>query len=204
LKRIVEFLNLQMNPAEVLAVELRQYVGEGLKTLVPIVFGQTDAAQSKKGKTGAEAAWSRDKILAAIGERCGNRQAAIAAQLADWMAKSASKVWFSNGVEKGTMGTMFRIGKDDINPFILRSDGQFRVAFQYMMKGHFREEAVRQNLQTRLNRIQGISIPDDSLTRRPGIPLSSLEDGRVDQLLDVLNWFVSEVQAERQRLADRS
>ena len=31
LKRIVEFLNQQMNPAEVLALELRQYVGEGFE-----------------------------------------------------------------------------------------------------------------------------------------------------------------------------
>lgn len=35
LQRIVEFLNAQMDPAEVLAVEIRQYAGQGLKTLVP-------------------------------------------------------------------------------------------------------------------------------------------------------------------------
>ena len=45
LRRIVEFLNEQMNPAEVLAVELRQYVGQGLRTLVPQVVGQTAEAQ---------------------------------------------------------------------------------------------------------------------------------------------------------------
>ncbi|MCJ2135802.1 hypothetical protein MKK69_17370 [Methylobacterium sp. J-026] len=38
LRRVVEFLNRQMQPAEVLAVELRQYEGQGLKTLVPIVL----------------------------------------------------------------------------------------------------------------------------------------------------------------------
>jgi len=30
LRRIVEFLNQQMDPAEVLALEIRQYLGEGL------------------------------------------------------------------------------------------------------------------------------------------------------------------------------
>jgi hypothetical protein len=30
LRRIVEFLNAQMDPAEVLALEIKQYVGEGL------------------------------------------------------------------------------------------------------------------------------------------------------------------------------
>jgi hypothetical protein len=49
LKRIVEFLNQQMNPAEVLALELRHFAGEGLKTIVPTVYGQTERAQQRKG-----------------------------------------------------------------------------------------------------------------------------------------------------------
>ncbi len=35
LRRIVEFLNFQMNPAEVFAVEIRQFAKDGLRTLVP-------------------------------------------------------------------------------------------------------------------------------------------------------------------------
>jgi hypothetical protein len=45
LRRIVEFLNRQMNPAEVLAVEVRQFApetGEPLRTLVPRVIGQSE------------------------------------------------------------------------------------------------------------------------------------------------------------------
>ncbi len=49
LRRVVEFMNLQMDPAEVLAVEIKQYVGKSLKTLVPRVMGQTVEAQQKKG-----------------------------------------------------------------------------------------------------------------------------------------------------------
>jgi len=48
LKTIVEFLNVQMNPAEVFVVELKQYVGEGLKTLVPRLVGQTAEARIRK------------------------------------------------------------------------------------------------------------------------------------------------------------
>ena len=36
---IVEFLNKQMDPAEVFAVEVKQYIGEGLKTLGTQTFG---------------------------------------------------------------------------------------------------------------------------------------------------------------------
>ena len=41
-RRVVESLNSQMDPAEVLAVEVKQFVGENLKTLVPRVVGQTE------------------------------------------------------------------------------------------------------------------------------------------------------------------
>jgi hypothetical protein len=48
LRRIVEFLNLQMDPAEVLAIEVEQFVGRGLRTLVPRIIGQTAEAQRRK------------------------------------------------------------------------------------------------------------------------------------------------------------
>jgi len=41
-------VNQQMSPAEMLALELRQFAGEGLKTIVPIVYGQTEEAKQKK------------------------------------------------------------------------------------------------------------------------------------------------------------
>lgn len=49
LRRVVEFLNGQMDPAEVLAVEIKQFTGAGkLTTLVPRLVGQTAAAQQQK------------------------------------------------------------------------------------------------------------------------------------------------------------
>ncbi|MFC1455716.1 hypothetical protein ACETIH_03075 [Microvirga arabica] len=49
LRRIVEFLNEQMRPAEVLAVEVVQYVNpNGMRTLVPKLLGATERAQSTK------------------------------------------------------------------------------------------------------------------------------------------------------------
>jgi hypothetical protein len=56
LQRIVEFLNEQMDPAEVLAVELRQFLGGGVKTLAPRVLGHTAAAERQKGSGGVQPA----------------------------------------------------------------------------------------------------------------------------------------------------
>lgn len=50
LKQIVEFLNEQMNPAEVLALEIKQYVGEDQLTLIPRIYGQSSKIQIKKAR----------------------------------------------------------------------------------------------------------------------------------------------------------
>lgn len=48
LRRIIEFLNEQMDRTEVIGVEVQQYVGEGRTTIVPRVVGRTTAAQRNK------------------------------------------------------------------------------------------------------------------------------------------------------------
>jgi len=51
LRRVIEFLNDQMEEAEVLGIELAQYVGSNLKALVPRLIGQTEAIRQKKQAT---------------------------------------------------------------------------------------------------------------------------------------------------------
>lgn len=94
LQRIVEFLNEQMSPAEVLGVEVKQFVAEGLRTLVPKVIGMTATARDTKGtvpKRSFEqlladadpAAQEFDRRLAALVERLGlvTRQTPAARQV---------------------------------------------------------------------------------------------------------------------------
>ncbi len=48
LRRVIEFLNEQMSKAEVLGIELTQYVGSEFKALVPRVIGLTEAIRQAK------------------------------------------------------------------------------------------------------------------------------------------------------------
>jgi hypothetical protein len=71
LRRVVEFLNGQMNPAEVIAIEVKQYVGaDGTKTLVPRVIGQTAEVEARKGRrrTSRGERLDRDTLIASIRE----------------------------------------------------------------------------------------------------------------------------------------
>ena len=51
LRRVIEFLNDQMEEAEVLGIELAQYVGSNLRALVPRVVGQTEVIRQRKQAT---------------------------------------------------------------------------------------------------------------------------------------------------------
>lgn len=52
LRRLVEFLNEQMVEVEVLAVEVKQFLGENQKAIVPRVIGMTEAARDLKQSSG--------------------------------------------------------------------------------------------------------------------------------------------------------
>ena len=86
LRRVVEFLNGQMNPAEVIAIEVKQYVGaDGTKTLVPRVIGQTAEVEARKGRrtTARGQRLDRETLLASIREQ--SELAADAAEaILDW------------------------------------------------------------------------------------------------------------------------
>jgi hypothetical protein len=85
LRRVIEFLNGQMDPAEVIAVEVKQYVGSGLKALVPRVLGQTVEAQNKKSAGPREARqWDRDSFLQALADNKGKGAADVARQILSW------------------------------------------------------------------------------------------------------------------------
>jgi len=64
LKRIVEFLNAHMDRPEVLAVEVRHFVGEGQEAYVPRVHGKT-ARSDRRKSTSRRGSWDEENWLAA-------------------------------------------------------------------------------------------------------------------------------------------
>ena len=48
MQRIIEFLNEQMSPCEILGMEIKQFLGQDLRTLVPRIIGSTVTQKIKK------------------------------------------------------------------------------------------------------------------------------------------------------------
>ena len=115
LRRVVEFLNSQMDPAEVLAIEVKRFVGEKLKTLVPRVLGQTETARQKK-KVGGSESRQRDKATFFVDliHRRGEQEAAVARRLLEWANKHGLRIWWGQGKKDGSFFPMYdnKFGKN--------------------------------------------------------------------------------------------
>lgn len=103
LVRVIEFLNEQMSPAEVLGVELRQYVGSGQTVYVPRVVGRTSAAVAVKGKS-AGTQWTEASFLDAAETRKSDAEVALVRRLLDDVHANGSKLGWGRGASPGVSG----------------------------------------------------------------------------------------------------
>jgi hypothetical protein len=178
LRRIVEFLNEQMDPAEVLAVEVRQYVGSNLRTLVPIVMGRTAGAEQRKRAAGPPGVqWDESRFMARLGELHGESVVSLAQQVLRWAEPRVTRVWFGRGKVDGSFVPILRHADIDHQMFAVYTSGQVEIYFQhYQGKPPFSDEPLRRELLDRLNGVPGVNLPPDSLSRRPSIPLDTFSD----------------------------
>lgn len=195
LRRVVEFLNGQMDPAEVLAVEVRQFVGPGLKTLVPRVIGQTAEAERNKGK-GPERQWDEADFFADLCQRRGAGEADAARALLAWAKAGGLRVWWGKGTRDGSFYPMFDFKGEPHWVVSVWTNGRVEIPFQWMVaKRPFGDEPRRLDLLDRLNAL-GLGVPADAIARRPTVPLAAFIDrNTLDKFLALLNWYLDEIRA---------
>jgi hypothetical protein len=191
LRRVVEFLNQQMDPAEVLALEVKQFVGEGQKTLVPRIIGLTAAAVTKKRE------WDEPMFLEALRQRRSVEEAEVARAILGWAKKHLLRIVWGRGSKDGSCFPMIDWKGNKTAVISVWTYGRVEVPFLFLKeRPPFDDEAKRQELRNRLNQIPGVDIPADALALRPRILLASLTDqAALDKFLEVLDWFVKEVKA---------
>jgi len=81
-----------MNPAEVLAVEIRHYTGQGMRGLIPRVIGQTAVADRKStSSSAAKRQWDRESFLSELEAKQGQEAGRIARRTLEWAGVVAFK-----------------------------------------------------------------------------------------------------------------
>ena len=195
LQQIIEFLNVQMDPAEVLGVEISQYVGQGLKALVPRLVGQTAEAQVRKSSGKRESRdWDRESFLADLGAKAGPRAVETAERLLGWAAGKEARINWGRGAQDGSFSPWLLTGDDYGRTFAVYSNGSVEIQFQFMKTKHpgaSRER--RKNLLERVNKIPGVNIPESKLALRPSFKIDLLEkDEHYQTFIQAIEAYASD------------
>jgi hypothetical protein len=198
LRRIVEFLNEQMDPAEVLAVEIKHYAGQGWKSLIPRVIGQTEEATAKKNPSAAAGKqWDEESFFQDLASRKGTEDVQIARKILEWAKQKMPRLWWGKGKQDGSFIPIMDHNNISYYPIAVWTYGKVEIQFQWLQKRPpFNEEAKRKQLLDLLNQIPGVNIPENAITRRPNIPLSVFKnEAALNQFLGILEWIIKEILA---------
>lgn len=197
LQRIVEFLNGQMNPAEVLAVEIKQYVGQGLKSLVPRVIGQT--AEAQQIKSGATRKWDEASFFKELEERQGSEEAQVARRIFEWGKREMPEIWWGEGKRSGSFFPLLHLNGIWHKVISIWTYGLIEIQFQYMrVYPPFDGTSKRLELLRRINEMPGITPKweVEAIERRPSISLSIFKDeAQLKHFFETLDWVVQEIKA---------
>lgn len=196
LRRIVEFLNQQMDPAEVLGVEIRQYSGQGLKTLLPRLVGQTAQAEHKKAAgTARGRRWDEASFFAQLADRGDEREMRVARALFDWGRRKMTRTDYGQGAKMGSFIPILEKGDVWFTP--IRVYTGYKAAYVELPLGGngmkappFDAAQKRLELVRRLKEIPDVRLAED-VSRLPSIDLVVLaESDRLARFLECIEWAV--------------
>ena len=198
LRRVIEFLNTQMSPAEVFALEVRQYVGKGIETLVPRIIGQTSAAQQRKSTDGVPAPqWDEPMFFTALALNCEDKEVDVARRLLEWATGHGLRIWWGRGRLKGSFFPMLDHAEGNYFTFSVWTNGKVEIQFQRMYdKPGNQGEGSPEVLRANLDRIPGVALSDSSTRGKPGIALNVLSSSSaIDTFIDSFDNYLSAVRA---------
>lgn len=195
-QRVVEFLNDQMNPAEVLAIEIRQYLGaqEGVQTIVPRLLGQTAKAQKRK-TTGAprrgSVAWTEASVLEALPEA----EAAAAAEIIRWSREHGLSLKHGGGPKEGNVRFHVPLVEKEVYLGAVITTGNFHIGLQVLEDvAPFSDDDALDELISRYHRIAGFRIPPRHRRGWRPVPLALLTDPANRQaFFEALSYHAEEI-----------
>jgi len=195
LKTVVEFLNAQMNPAEVLAIEVPQFQGQGLKTLVPRVYGRTSQSEARRTPAGGRSQWNPERLFTELAARTSQQCVDVAKDILDWIGPEVSRIWWGRGMSDGSFIPVLTHKGLDYQLFAARSLGTVEIPFQWhARKPLYDSQATRMEMLRRLNEIPGVTLSVESIDRRPKIPMDLLaESGARESFKSAFEWYIAEI-----------
>jgi hypothetical protein len=195
LRRIIEFLNDQMQNTEVLGIEIKQYTSDGaISTLVPRVVGQTAKAMDiKNTEPTVKIQWTEDMFMEKVGkvnpesceicQRIINAFKGLGARSAYSVTTKSSDGGIRFWYERLALISLYAYTKVVI----------IEVRFMLMKPSPFDSDEKQREIIERLNAVPGIAIDRDKIHKLPSIDVAVLADhSAFDKFIEVFTGIVNE------------
>jgi hypothetical protein len=178
LKRIVEFLNEQLRVADILAIEVEQFVGAtGTKTLVTRLVGATERALATKAVEPAREPIAKEDWLRELEEKSPAAIANGARKVIAWLEENGFEAEVTNSQDAIYAGIKRPNGRMSYVFFVRRSTGRIDTALQYLRYAPaYADETSRATLLAKLRSVSTKLVATDKLNGWPSIPLDELLD----------------------------
>ena len=191
LRRVIEFLNEQMDPAEVIALEISQFIGEGLRTLVPRVLGQTEAAKQRKGTDGAvRESITESEFYAAFDAAHDEHVRQAARTIQRHMKSLGMESTFARGSRVQSLIPVLTVGDRKYFPLSVRKE---RIVLQGRWLAGvapFDTDAGQAELLAHLMAVPGVKMKGAGLSGFPEVPWSALlEPATLEAFLGFMSWL---------------
>lgn len=196
LRRIVEFLNVQMDPAEVLALEIKQFIAEGLTTLVPTLIGQTAEAEIRKGSSNTSRQWDEQAFLTQTGERQASAQLLPRVQqILTWSKKQGAVAWGKSGIH-ASFALMVPVAARTMKVLAVYDDGRVEFNLQPLSKlsGTNPEKWIRE-IAASIKKFFSTPVGESDVVKYPNVQLTKLADPEFAEFFDALGSIVDQVKA---------
>jgi hypothetical protein len=177
-----------MDRAEVIAIEVKQFMGGRLKTLVPRLIGQTAKSAAKDSHMPIKE-WDEASFME-VAEREGTPNTArICKRLIEWFTANGCVVLWMKG--KPHFAVSLPLGDGEFWILEVWADGKLMLLVKNVA-----DEQLKEGLRSRMNKIKGIKLT--KALKEPCLdpdlePLA--EESTWRSFVDVLHWCINEVKA---------
>jgi len=189
LRRIVEFLNGQMDPAQVLAIEVRQFVGGDLQTLVPQIIGQTAASEQKKGGSRPPVTWDEPTFLQSAREKWQLTEEQLHAMqcLLEFSRKRSDDIGWGAGRIHGSFSPKF-LKVSPRSLYTVQANGRLYINFAWL--DHTEEE--KKFRERFADELKTIPVFAAAIKQTDGYPVFTIDEwrGEVDKFMAVIDKIV--------------
>ena len=197
MQRIIEFLNEQMSPCEILGMEIKQFLGQNLKTLVPRVIGSTVNAKNQKAVKSMSKQWDEERFFADVTAR-DETHYNIYENIYLKSQELFDGILWGFGKKDGSFAPYLNIS-GNFKLFVIYTYCSVEIQFEGLKtKLPFDDKSKRLELLQKIN--QALNWPSDTfidkIDKRPGIKIKEFEKPDVlDAFFEVVKWYINTMKA---------